>query len=682
MYRIFRISVITILSLLFLLVAAAVLVTQVINPNDYKAKIISSVNKATGRELSIDGDIKLSFFPWFGVDITNLKLSNPSGFSDQSFLEIGETEIKLQLLPLLVGEVEFGAIVLDHANLNLIKKSTTSNNWSDLSSANQNPVATGSVSDQSNEQSDSSFFKTVNISSVSIQNSQLKLVDAQNQNTIKLNNLNLDSSGIGLSQSFPVHVSFNLTDQQPKLDVQFNGNTDAYIDLANKIFKLDSLQASGQVSTDKASNLSFAAQGDFQVDLIKQSWNLKKVSANLAQMSLELNSQGDLSKSTGTGSVTIKSFNAQALLQQVNSGIKFASPNALTNVSAKFSFSATPDHVQIPDLVAKIDQSNLKANFDYTVSNNRNLNYLVQLDQINFDQYQVTMPSSNPAKAPTTSNPVLALGFLTNLNGSGKIQIGQFTYNQIPLSNILIQSSAANNVINLNPISATVYQGNIAAKANLNLQTNTPILNVDANLANINLNNAFSKNGKTSQILGLLNLKTHLNTTGQSVASLLNNLQGSGSLDVKQGVINGIDLNFWLLQGASVLKKLTPSFKGNTNQTPFNGMHATFTIYQGILSNQDLLISTQQLSAKGQGSINIPQVTINYHVFAQSNDKSLLANTMQIPIVIKGSLLNPKIQLDMPVLTASLLKQGLTLPIGAATAIPKGALDILSKINF
>ncbi|HYF97654.1 MAG TPA: AsmA family protein, partial [Coxiellaceae bacterium] len=175
MRRLLKISAIVVLSLIIILVAAGIIVTKMINPNDYKTQIIAAANKATGRELSINGDIKLSLFPWFGVDIEGIELSNPQGFGEQAFLKVGEAEIKLHLLPLLFGKVEFGAIVLNQADLNLIKKSATSNNWSDLQSGSS---ATSNSDDNNGSKEtakdSSSFFKQIDITNVSIQNSHVK----------------------------------------------------------------------------------------------------------------------------------------------------------------------------------------------------------------------------------------------------------------------------------------------------------------------------------------------------------------------------------------------------------------------------------------------------------------------------------------------------------------------------
>lgn len=49
--------------LLLLVLAAAVILPQVVDPNDYKDEIIAKVKEQTGRDLIIDGRIALSVFP-------------------------------------------------------------------------------------------------------------------------------------------------------------------------------------------------------------------------------------------------------------------------------------------------------------------------------------------------------------------------------------------------------------------------------------------------------------------------------------------------------------------------------------------------------------------------------------------------------------------------------------------
>src|SRR6266700_7967849 len=69
------------------LIALALLAVRLfVDPNDYKPRIAAAVKNATGRELKLDGAIKLSVFPWIAMELGPASLGNPAGFPEQPFV--------------------------------------------------------------------------------------------------------------------------------------------------------------------------------------------------------------------------------------------------------------------------------------------------------------------------------------------------------------------------------------------------------------------------------------------------------------------------------------------------------------------------------------------------------------------------------------------------------------------
>ena len=62
-----------------LLVAAAVAayIAATFDPNDYKPRVVELVKQQTGRTLTIDGKIGLTFFPKIGAAVGKVTLSEP-----------------------------------------------------------------------------------------------------------------------------------------------------------------------------------------------------------------------------------------------------------------------------------------------------------------------------------------------------------------------------------------------------------------------------------------------------------------------------------------------------------------------------------------------------------------------------------------------------------------------------
>src|SRR5882757_1723470 len=112
------------------LIALALLAVRLfVDPNDYKPRIAAAVKNATGRELVLQGDIKLSVFPWIALELGSASLGNPSGFSEQPFVSVQHASVRVKLLPLLSKRLEVGRVEVDGLDLKLLKNAEGKGNW-------------------------------------------------------------------------------------------------------------------------------------------------------------------------------------------------------------------------------------------------------------------------------------------------------------------------------------------------------------------------------------------------------------------------------------------------------------------------------------------------------------------------------------------------------------------------
>ncbi len=115
-----------------LIIAAAIMIPMVINPNDFKGEIIGQVEKTTGRKLDLAGDIGLTVFPWLGLELGATTLGNAPGFGEQPFLRSERVQMRVKLLPLLQKQVEMDTVALEGLELNLARDKSGKSNWDDL----------------------------------------------------------------------------------------------------------------------------------------------------------------------------------------------------------------------------------------------------------------------------------------------------------------------------------------------------------------------------------------------------------------------------------------------------------------------------------------------------------------------------------------------------------------------
>ena len=101
MNRIFKIVLGLIGVLILLGLLAAVLLPLLFDEQDLKNAISKEVYQQTGRELSIEGALDFSVFPWLALEVGDLSLSNAEGFGEQPLAEIGQARVGVALMPLL-----------------------------------------------------------------------------------------------------------------------------------------------------------------------------------------------------------------------------------------------------------------------------------------------------------------------------------------------------------------------------------------------------------------------------------------------------------------------------------------------------------------------------------------------------------------------------------------------------
>lgn len=117
------------LGLVVLLVAAAFIVPALIDVNSYKATIQQKAREATGRDLTIDGDIKLALLPTPHLSASGVHFANLPGSADKDMAQLKSLEVSVALLPLVSGNVEVTQVTLVGPVVVLETLPDGRNNW-------------------------------------------------------------------------------------------------------------------------------------------------------------------------------------------------------------------------------------------------------------------------------------------------------------------------------------------------------------------------------------------------------------------------------------------------------------------------------------------------------------------------------------------------------------------------
>lgn len=124
-----RIGLIVIACLLVLAVGGVAIFLAIFDPNDQKPRIVAAVKQATGRDLALNGPIRLRLSLQPTIEASDVAFSNPPGFSRPQMATLERLDLQLNLLPLLSRHIEIGRLVLVHPDIRLETDAQGRPNW-------------------------------------------------------------------------------------------------------------------------------------------------------------------------------------------------------------------------------------------------------------------------------------------------------------------------------------------------------------------------------------------------------------------------------------------------------------------------------------------------------------------------------------------------------------------------
>jgi len=115
--RAVRYGLLGVVGLLVVAVAAVAVFLARFDPNTLKPRIEAAAEQATGRKLTLNGPIRLSWSLWPTVALSDVALANPAGLSRSEMARLQSLDVQLAVLPLLHDRIEITRLVLQHPDI-------------------------------------------------------------------------------------------------------------------------------------------------------------------------------------------------------------------------------------------------------------------------------------------------------------------------------------------------------------------------------------------------------------------------------------------------------------------------------------------------------------------------------------------------------------------------------------
>lgn len=126
---------------------------------------------------------------------------------------------------------------------------------------------------------------------------------------------------------------------------------------------------------------------------------------------------------------------------------------------------------------------------------------------------------------------------------------------------------------------------------------------------------------------------------GNSISEIVASFSGAGELSAGKSILRGIDLE-------NMLQKLDLTYRGGGRETNLESVNASFTIEKGVLSNNDLILQTSKMEAKGSGFVDLGAQTLDYRLEPITLVKDGGLSDVKIPVKVTGPWANPVFALE------------------------------------
>jgi AsmA protein len=267
---------------------------------------------------------------------------------------------------------------------------------------------------------------------------------------------------------------------------------------------------------------------------------------------------------------------------------------------------------------AKLDQSGISAKLGLNKFSPPAYTFDITVDQIDIDRYLAKSPASSGAAKPVADKPAaekpLDLSALKDLNATGSIRVGALKAANMRASNVRLDVHAAAGKVELNPLSANLYDGTVAGGLWL-IASNPPHFSVRQNLTGVQVGPLLKDAIDKDPIDGKGNVALDVTTQGGTVTQLKKGLNGTARLDLRDGAVRGVNVAQALRIAKGKLGAQGESQSGTgsvAEKTDFSEFTGSFKIANGVAHNDDLAVKSPLIRLAGNGDINLGEDRLDY----------------------------------------------------------------------
>ena len=565
MARAIKIFLIVIAALVVLLAATVFVVTQVIDPNDFKPQIREQAMTQANLDLEIPGDLAWQFWPSLGVSLgrTEARIAG----EEDLFAGINSASVGVAVWPLLFGQVEMDGVTLDGLEVNLVETADGAN-WEKIGPQDGAEEETAPTEEEQPGESGGMDIP-LTIPSVAITDGKIRYRNTTDGTDIRVEHFNFNAQDVSLEEPFPMQMSLRYQDQSD-MRVDLNLETTLAADLENNHFVLDPMTLDADIAGMTTNPVSVHLEQKLDV-------NLDEDRAQVTDLLLEAAGTRTTGNATVTGltgemkvagQINTEPFDANKALEAIGEEpIATRDDNALSKVALSATLDGPANSVMVNPLKVTLDSSTLTGTAGLENLETGKIVFDLNLDKITLDGYLPPQSGEEDSAAASGAGggtggkeggttqlseaELIPVDSLRPLLLDGSLKIGELNYDTIQASNIVFNVDAKDGVLRLTKASGDTLQGGFNASGRLDVSGNTPRISFKQNVSSMQLQPVVAMALDKDLAKGIFSMDLDFSASGNSEKALVNSAKGNASMNLADGTVRGLNLYGTLVGGVN-----------------------------------------------------------------------------------------------------------------------------------
>ena len=604
-------------ALVAIVVVAAVVVPFLIPAETYKERIAEAARDATGRALSLNGDISLSVLPRLELRAENVALANAPGAAAPEMAALEALVLQLQLWPLLSGTVKVDSFVLVRPVINLEIDKDGRANW-DFATAQAGTGASQSGGEKSAPASEGAVaLPEISLGDVRLEDGLVTFRDGRSGQEVEISAIRMTLSLPDLDS--PVRAEGSLVWNQETLNLTLETENLRGL-MAGRTTPLSLSLRSNPVTFGYGGSLTKAATPRLEGELDLEVPSIRGLAAWTGNP-LEGPGEGP---SEGLGPLKI-----QGRIDATDTVFSFSEARiALDAMTARGDLSADISG-RVPALKGRLDVDRIDLNTYLPPPQDGQAGGASSGGQA----------SGAPAGPGAWSDEPLVLEGLKAANVDFALSVGAIKVQEIEVGRSALEVALQDGLLNLDLTELNLYGGAGTGRITVDSRGKVPALAKTFALEGIEAQPLLRDAAGFDRLTGTGRMDISIAAKGRSQKEMVGALNGQGGIKFVDGAITGINL-------AAMARNLESAFldagSGAAQKTDFAELSGSFTIANGLLRNDDLILLNPLLRLAGRGSADLPKRTLDYRLEpklvasleGQGGDAG--SKGLAVPVIVEG----------------------------------------------